>query len=429
MKKVVNIGLVGLGNIGSYFYKYFNNIRNEVFYKTGKRVVIKYVSAKNKRKKRNYLKNCIWVNNPNELAKKHDVDILVELIGGNSSYVKNLVLLALKNNKHVITANKSLIASYGHELSLTAQKRNVNLLFEASVAGGIPLIKFINEGLIGNKITKLCGILNGTSNFILSRMSKSEKNFKEVLIEAKNNGYAESNPLLDINGFDVFSKIKILSSLCFNNVIQNNKILLEGIEKIKRDDIVNADQLGYAIKLVGFTEIKKKSLFERVHPVLVKKNSYIANIDNALNAIIINANPIGQSILQGEGAGQGPTTSALISDLYSILNDDVKKGFGLSISLKKKIKPFNFLNHICSAYMRINVSDKPGVLSSLSKVLAKNKISIKRVIQIPNKKKNAANIVIISHHASEKNYQICINQLTKKKYVLERPTFIRIEII
>jgi len=426
MKKI-NIAVVGLGNIGSYFVKTVLKNRNNIAKKTGKIAVIKYISAKNYLKKRTFNKNkFIWKKNPLKVLS-HDVDVVVELVGGSSGIAKKLVFAALRNKKHVITANKSLISKYGDELAIIAEKNKVNLEYEAAVAGGVPIIRSLKDGLISNKINKIYGILNGTTNYILSSMEENKKSFVEVLEKAKKLGFAESNPVADLNGTDAAAKIKILSSIAYNKSISKNKILIEGIQHINLVDIKHSKALGYKIKLLAISEIKKNKLLERVHPCLVSKDSRIANINGVLNAIVIDGFPIGRSILQGEGAGPGPTTSSLISDLCSVLRGSTKYPFGVSYLNRKKISTFDILNRNLSSYLRINVKDQPGVLSSITKIFSKNKISIKNLIQVPDKKTKTASIAIITHENKEKNFKNLIKNLTKNKFVIRKPTFIRIE--
>ena len=398
----INLAIVGFGNIGSYFYKTLSkNIKN-IQVKTGKIPVIKYISTKNFKKKRKIkFPKSKWIKNPIDLVVKKDVNIIIELIGGSEGIAKKLVFSALMNRKHVITANKALMSKYGDQLSLIAERNKVNLEYEASVAGGVPVIRSIKEGLLANKIIKIYGILNGTTNYILSTMEESGKSFIEVLRKAQNLGFAETNPISDLNGSDAADKIKILSSISFNNKISKNKILTEGIQNITLTDITHAKNLGYKIKLLSISEIKNNKLIERVHPCLVNANSYIANINGVLNAIIIDGHPIGKSVIQGEGAGPGPTTSALISDLCSILRGNIKYPFGVSSLLRKKMSTFDISNHICSSYLRIDVKDLSGVLSSITKIFAKNKISIKNLIQVPDKKNKKASIAIITHATKE----------------------------
>ena len=340
---------------------------------------------------------------------------------------KKIVTLSLKNKKHVITANKALIAKHGNFLSILAEKNKVNLEYEASVAAGIPIIRSIKEGLISNKIFKLVGILNGTSNYILSRMEKTGKSFKDILNDAKKLGYAETNPISDLNGNDVAAKTRILSALCFKSLISKNKILINGIDNIESKDVINAKNFGYRIKLLGITEIKSNHIFERVHPALVDINSYMANINGIHNATIIKSYPVGQSIMQGEGAGPGPTTSALMSDLYSILRGNIKFPFIKPYKLRKKTKPFNYQKYSYSCYLRFEVKDRPGVLSSITKSLANYKISVERLLQIPNKKKHSASIIIITHKTLENKIFKCLKKINKNSYLIKEPTFIRVD--
>ena len=428
MLEKINIAIVGFGNIGSYFYKILEKNKTNIFTKTGKIPVVKYICARNIKKKRLIkIPRSKWINNPINLSLMDDVDIIVELVGGSEGVAKKLVFSALRNKKHIITANKALMAKHGDQLARLAEKNNVNLEYEASVAGGIPIIRSIKEGMVANKINKIYGILNGTTNFILSSMENSRKNFSEVLNKAKKLGFAESNSVSDLNGNDSAAKLRILSSIAFNKTISKNKILTEGIQNVNLTDILYAKKLGYKIKLLSISEIKKNKLMERVHPCLIPSHSYLANIDGVLNAVVIDGFPVGKSILQGEGAGPGPTSSALISDLCSVLRGNIKYPFGISSTLRKKIVKFDILRHLCSSYLRIEAKDLPGVLSSITKIFAKNKISIKNLIQNPDKKNKKASIIIITHENLEKNYNNLLSSLIKNKFVLKRPTFLRIE--
>ena len=428
MNNNVYIGILGFGNIGSYFYKTVKKNINKIYLKTGKKPIIKYISVKNFSKKRKIkIPNSQLTKNPMNLIWDKKISIIVEVVGGSDGIAKKIVFAALKNKKNVITANKALISKHGDKLGIIAEKNNVNLEYEAAVAGGIPIIKSIKEGLIANKINKIYGILNGTTNYILSNMEKNGNNFADVLLNAKKKGYAESNPTSDLNGTDSASKIKILSSIAFNTNISKNKILKEGIEKINQVDLRHAKTLGYKIKLLGISEIINNQLLERVHPCLVLKNSYIANINGILNAVVIDAFPVGKTVLQGEGAGPGPTTSALISDLCSILKGDTKLPFGVSYKKRKNISKFDPYKRLCSSYLRVEVKDLPGVLSSITKIFSKNKISIKNLIQVPVKKNNKASIVIITHKNLESRYSKLLSNLCRNKYVVKKPIFIRVE--
>jgi len=427
MKNNINIAVVGLGQVGSYLLNELNIKKKDIELKTGKKINVVAVSARNINKKRQFkIDKKIFFKDPSEIFNKKKVDILFEAIGQSDGISKKIVETALKNKIHVITPNKALISKHGNDLAKLAEKNNVNLEFEASVAGGIPVLRSIKEGLATNKISKVYGILNGTSNYILTEMENSNLNFPEVLKKAQKLGYAEpGNPKLDLNGFDAFAKVRILSALAFHSKISKYKCLMEGIEKIELKDIKIANQLDLRVKLLGISELKNNQLFETVHPCLVSKQSYIGNVNGVMNAVIIEGKPVGESILQGEGAGPGPTSSALLSDLLSILRGNIKNPFGVKVSKLKSLKAYNPNNYINSLYLRFEVKDKPGVLSQITNRLAKYKISIKRIIQTPDKKNNKATIVIITHKTSELNCSNCLSVFKKNKNILKNPILIR----
>tara|TARA_B100000941_G_C28470310_1_gene536022 strand:+ start:130 stop:1416 length:1287 start_codon:yes stop_codon:yes gene_type:complete len=426
MKKL-NIAIIGLGNIGSYLYKYLNKNKKILSKKNNCIPNVTYISAKNKKLNRGFkIDKSIWLDNYLDATKKKNVDLIVELIGGAEGPAKKLVFSALKNKKHVVTANKALIAKYGDSLSNIAEKNKVNLEFEASVCGGVPIIRSLKEGLIANKINKVFGIFNGTSNYILTSMEKENKSFNEVLRKAQKLGYAERNSSSDLNGDDVAAKLKILSSLCFNSFLNKN-IHVEGIKDIDEDDINYAKRLGYKIKLLGYAELIGKSIFQRVHPTLIRNSSYVGSIDGVLNAVIIDGNPVGQSIIQGEGAGPAATTSALISDISSILRGNVKFPFSISNKERKNLNFKKISERFFSAYFRFNVADKPGVLSNITQIFSKNSVSIKRLVQDPNKNKNSSSIIIITHPSKDNSLNKIIKAINKKSYVKKRSKLIRID--
>ncbi len=428
MKKIYNIAVVGLGQVGIYLLNELNHKKKNIEIKTGTKINVVGISAKNIKKKRKFkINKRIFYTNPFDILKKHKVDILFEAIGLSDGVSKKIVEKALKSKVHVITPNKALISKHGNYLAKLAEKNNVNLEFEASVAGGIPILRSIKEGLATNKISKIYGILNGTSNYILSEMENSNQKFNDVLIKAQKLGYAEpGNPKLDLNGFDAFAKVRILSALAFNSKISQYKCLMEGIEKIELKDIKIANQLDLRIKLLGITELKNNQLFETVHPCLVNKKSYIGNVNGVMNAVILEGKPVGETILQGEGAGPGPTSSSLLSDLLSILRGNIKKPFGIPFAQLKALKSYNINNYTNSLYLRFEVRDRPGVLSQITNRLAKYRISVKRLIQTPDKKTNKATIVIITHKTSEINSKKCLSIFKKNKNILKTPTLIRV---
>ena len=427
MKKI-NIALVGLGQIGNYLMNELNKKKNDIELKTGKKINIVAISARNINKKRKFrINKKIFYKNPLNIFKQKKIDILFECIGLSDGISKKIVETALKNKIHVITPNKALISKYGDYLAKLAEKNKVNLEFEASVAGGIPILRTIKEGLATNKINKVYGILNGTCNYILSEMEISKESFSNVLKRAQKLGYAEpGNPKLDLNGFDALAKIRILSSLSFNKNISKQKCLMEGIENIELKDIEIADQLNFKIKFLGITELINNKLFERVHPCLVKKDSYIANVSGVMNAVILHGEPVGESVLQGEGAGPGPTSSALMSDLLSILRGNIKFPFGVSSKKRKPISSYDLNKYSNSLYLRFEVNDKPGVLSQITQSLAKRNISVERLIQIPDHKNKKASIIIITHKTNESDANKCLKIFKTNSNILKVPTRIRL---
>ncbi len=423
----LNIAIIGLGNIGSYLFNYLNKNKNILSKKNNCIPNVIFVSAKNKKRKRKIkIKKKLWLKNYLDATKDKNVDLIIELIGGSEGAAKKLVFNALKNKKHVVTANKALIAKYGDKLAEIAEKNKVNLEFEAAVCGGVPIIRSIKEGLIANKINKIFGIFNGTSNYILSSMDKQSKEFDEVLNNAKNLGYAESNPSADLNGDDVAAKLKILTSLCFNSYLNNN-IHVEGIKNIDKIDISNANKLGYKIKLLGYSEQINNKIYQRVHPALIKKSSYVASIDGVLNAVIVDGKPVGKNIIQGEGAGPAATTSALVSDISSILRGNIKFPFSISNKERKRLKFENISKRSFSAYLRFEVLDKSGVLSNITNIFSNNNVSIKRLIQNPNKNKGISSIIIITHNSKDSSLNKIVKIIGKKIYVKKKPKLIRID--
>ena len=428
MKKVYNVAIIGLGQIGSYLYREILLKKSEIQKKTGKIINLVAISAKNKNKKRKFkINKKIFYKNPLKIISDNKVDIIFECIGLSDGISKKIVEKAISSRIHVITPNKALIAKHGESLSNLAIKNKVNLEFEASVGGGIPIIRTIKEGLATNKIRKIYGILNGTCNYILTEMEKTGDTFKSVLKKAQDLGYAEpGNPKLDLNGYDTLAKVKILSALAFNKKISKSNCLMEGIENIESKDFDMADQLNLRIKLLGITEIINNRLFERVHPCLVKKNTYIANVNGVMNAVILEGMPVGESVLQGEGAGPGPTSSALMSDFLSILRGNIKYPFSLPNEVREQVKIYDDANYENSLYLRFEVKDKPGVLSQITKNLAQNNISIQRVIQVPDARRKTASIVIITHETKQKNSNRSLKTLGKNINMLKKPVLIRL---
>ena len=428
MNRITNIAIVGLGQVGVYLYNELRLKKKEIEKKTGKKIKVVAISAKNINKKRQFpINKKIFYKNPIKIFSNEKIDILFECVGLSDGISKKIVEIALKKKINVITPNKALIAKHGDSLSKLAEKNKVNLEFEASVAGGIPILRTIKEGLATNKINKIYGILNGTTNYILSEMENSQEPFKKVLAKAQSLGYAEpGNPKLDLNGFDAFAKVRILSALAFNNRISKNKCIMEGIQNIELKDIKIANQLNLRIKLLGISQIIDDKLFETVHPCLVSKNTYIGNVNGVMNAVITEGKPVGNSVLQGEGAGPGPTSSSLLSDLLSILRGNLRYPFGIAFKNRKSIKPFNNDMYSNSLYIRFEVKDKQGVLSYITNRLSKYKISVKRIIQTPDRKSRSATIVVITHKTTEINVRNCLSIFKRNKNIFQIPALIRL---
>ncbi len=424
--KQFNIGIIGLGNIGLEVYRNIKKNASDIQKKTGFKLNVLKISAKNINKKRGikFSKN-ILEKNIYKIINNPKIDIVVELVGGSDGIAKKIIFESLKNKKHVVTANKALIAKHGDVLSILAEKQDVNLLFEAAVGGGIPIIRSIKQGLIANKLHHIYGILNGTTNYILTEMEKRNENFKNVLKDAQQLGYAESNPSADIDGFDAADKISILSSIGFGTQIINKGFLIEGIKNIEIEDIKFAKNLGYKIKLLAISEKIGNQVKQRVHPCLIPNNLDVANIDDVTNAIVVDGKPIGRTIYEGPGAGKGPTSSAVISDITSIMLGNDEFSFGLSPSAKKKMKLFNFDNHISKYYLRFLTRDVPGVLAKITSSLAKNKISIANLLQEPSKSNNA-NVMLVTHFSKEINVQKVLKNLSKQKKLFKKIVMIRV---
>ena len=424
--KVFNIGIIGLGNIGLEVYKNIKKNSSDIQKKTGFKLKILKVSARNINKKRgvSFTKN-VLEKDPFKIVRNPNVHIIIEMIGGADGIAKRVVFESIKQNKHVVTANKALIAKHGDELSILSEKYGVNLLFEAAVGGGIPIIRSVKQGLIANKLHHIYGILNGTTNYILTEMEKRNENFPNVLKDAQRLGYAESNPTADVDGHDVADKISILSSIGFGTKIINKGFVVEGIRNIEIDDIKFAGELGYKIKLLAIAEKIKNQIKQRVHPCLIPFNIDLANIDNVTNAVVVDGNPIGRTVYEGPGAGKGPTSSAVISDVTSIMLGGDEFSFGLSPSSKKKMKLFNFDNHQSKYYIRFLTKDVPGVLSKITSNLAKNKISIANLIQKPSVNRTA-NVMLITHSSKELNIQKVLKSLSKQNELFKKIVMIRV---
>ncbi|MAJ67927.1 MAG: homoserine dehydrogenase [Rickettsiales bacterium] len=358
-----------------------------------------------------------------QLLQYDNYDILVELIGGEDGVAKKIVFNALKKKKYVVTANKALISKYWKDLNKISNEMGVSIKFEAAVAGGVPIIKIINEFLVSNKISRIYGILNGTSNYILTKMLTSNKKFSEILKDAQSLGYAESDPTFDIDGIDTAHKLSILCSLAFDTNCDLKYIKSEGIRNIELSDLKYADSLGYKVKMLGISEQKGKEIKNYVFPCLVAKNNFIANVDDVYNGVVIESNFCKKSFFQGEGAGSFPTATSVISDILSIikLNEN-----SLKEQKKSDFKMSSVENRFGSYYLRFTTEDKPGVISGIANEFKKNNISMKSMLQKESQNKNSrsATIVITTHDCNEKNMILALAKINKMKFIKKKQSII-----
>jgi homoserine dehydrogenase len=435
----LKIAIAGLGTVGKGVYKILTDNAKIISERSGRKVEIVAVSSRDKSKNRGIdLGKIEWFENAVDLASLENVDVIVELIGGAKGVAHDLCKKAIKNGKHVVTANKALISKHGFELAELAEKHNVTIAFEASVAGGIPILKSIREGFAGNKFKKIFGILNGTCNFILTKMKNEGRGFRSVLEEAQQLGYAEADPTFDVDGIDAGHKLSILSALAFGIKPNFENVFCEGIRKITAEDIKYAGSLGYNIKLLGIACAKKvgnKTLLEqRVHPCLLEKSAQIGNIDGVLGAVFVDTDSFGKGLFVGAGAGELPTASAVVADIIDIASGRINKPFGVAAENLKDGSFSSIEDHEGEYYLRLRVKDQDGVLSSVTSILAKNKIGFEKVHQepitnekAPESKTKEADIILITHNAAEKLIRKSITALDAQKYLTEEPVLIRVE--
>ncbi|HLX78998.1 MAG TPA: homoserine dehydrogenase [Burkholderiales bacterium] len=432
--KPINVGLLGIGTVGSGTWDVLQRNASEIERRAGRAIQITRVADKDVKKAKALVKGKAKITaDAFEVVRAKGVDIVIELIGGYT-IAKDLVLEAIRNGKHVVTANKALLATHGNEIFKAAQKKGVMVAFEASVAGGIPIIKALREGLAANRIEWIAGIINGTSNFILSEMRDKGSSFGDALRNAQRRGYAEADPTFDIEGVDAAHKLTILSALAFGIPMQFLKAYTEGISKLTQEDIRYAEELGYRIKLLGITKRKNKGIELRVHPTLVPARRLIANVEGVMNAILVNGDAVGATMYYGAGAGSQPTASAVVADLVDITRlvtaDPGQRVPHLAFQpdrlAKDPILPIGEVE--TSYYLRMRVQDRPGVLADVTRILADSKISIDAMVQKePEEGQRRVDIVMLTHQAIEKNVNAAMAKIEKLPTVVGKVTRIRLE--
>jgi homoserine dehydrogenase len=432
--KPINVGLLGIGTVGGGTFTVLQRNAEEITRRAGRPIRITVVADRHLELAKKVTGGaCRLTDDAFSVVSDPEVDIVVELIGG-CGVAKELVLKAIANGKHVVTANKALLATHGNEIFAAAQKQGVMVAFEAAVAGGIPIIKAVREGLSANRIQWIAGIINGTTNFILSEMRDKGLSFDTVLKEAQRLGYAESDPTFDIEGVDAAHKITILSSLAFGIPMQFDKAYIEGISKLNAIDIKYAEQLGYRIKLLGITKHTPEGIELRVHPTLIPSKRLIANVEGAMNAVLVQGDAVGATLYYGKGAGAEPTASAVIADLVDVTRmhtaDPENRVPHLAFQ-PDQLSDLPILamdKVITSYYLRLRVQDKPGVLADITRILADEQISIDAVIQKePGEGEDQTDLILLTHQTREKRINAAIAKMEGLPVVAGKVTRLRLE--
>jgi homoserine dehydrogenase len=424
--KPLNIGIIGLGTVGMGLIKCLINNKNIIKSKSERVISIAAICAKNKNKKRDIdIGNLKWVQDPFDITDDKEIDVVVELIGGDENPSKSIVEKSLLNKKHVVTANKALIAKHGHYLALLAEEQQVCLNFEAAVAGAIPIIKAIKESLSGNVISKVYGVINGTCNYILTQMEKEEKEYTSIFKKAQQLGYVEKDPQLDVGGIDSAHKISILTTCAFGTRINFENVIINGIQNISLIDIKNAFSMGYKIKLMALALRSDDGIIQEVEPCLVPKDSIFGKLEGGTNLVMVEGDFSGRTYYMGPGAGSGPTASAVIADIIDIANGKKSCVFGMNANLLEL--PINKKKDFTSSfYLRFLLTDKPGTLAQLSSILGKYEISINRMNQLHHIGETAP-ILIVTHPTTKNLLKPAIEEINQLEICINEPVIIKIE--
>ncbi len=428
--KRINVGLIGFGNVGNALVKILKDKQSLLKEKTGTKIVLKKICDKNISSKRAIsIDKDKLTSNPNDILNDPQIDIVLELIGGIHP-AKEYIMEALNKGKYVITANKALLAEEGSQIFALVKERQKSIYFEASIGAGIPIIKSIKEGLVANKFLSIFGIVNGTSNFILSQMSNNNSTFEEALREARKKGFAELNPKLDIEGIDSAHKLILLVYLCFGRLVNLKDVFVEGISRISLADINYAREMGLSIKLLAIAKKSKDELEVRVHPTLIPERHLLSSVNGIFNAIYVSCDLVGNLLFYGPGAGRISAASAVLSDLVD-LTQDIKAGLfrpTLGIVPDTSIKRLRKISEIESRYyIRFIAIDKPGVLAKISGLLGKSGISIASVTQKERKKQKVVPVVMITHEVKEKDLRKALDNIDQLPIVKEKAVAIRME--
>jgi len=432
----VKVGILGLGTVGGGTVNVLKRNAKEITRRAGRAIDVVQAAARDITQPRICSTEGITLTDkPEELVNNPDIDIIVELIGGDT-LARTLVMQSIQNGKHVVTANKALIAKHGNEIFAAAQKKGVMVAFEAAVAGGIPIIKALREGLSGNSIEWLAGIINGTGNFILTEMRDKGRAFEDVLAEAQRLGYAEADPTFDVEGIDAAHKLTILASIAFGIPLQFDAAYTEGISQITREDVNYAQELGYRIKHLGVARRTAAGIELRVHPTLIPERRLIANVDGVMNAVLVKGDAVGPTLYYGAGAGAEPTASAVVADIIDVTrtltSDPENRVPHLAFqpdAISESVIPILPIEAIRTAYyLRMDVADKPGVLAELTRIIGDAGISIEAFIQKEAQTEDAdARLIILTHSVEERQMNQAIDQIEKMQVVHGKVTRIRVE--
>lgn len=430
----INIGLLGIGTVGGGTYTVLKRNQEEIARRAGRAIVVKMIADRDLDRARSFADHDVIVtDNAHEIVTHPDIDIVVELIGGQT-IAKDLILEAIAHGKHVVTANKALLANHGTEIFAAARAKGVIVAFEAAVAGGIPIIKALREGLTANRITWIAGIINGTANFILSEMREKGLSFDQVLDQAQKLGYAEADPTYDIEGIDAAHKITLMAAIAFGIPVQFSKVYTEGITQLTGEDIRYAEELGYRIKLLGITKRVEKGIELRVHPTLIPVRRLIANVEGVMNAIVVKGDAVGATLYYGAGAGAEPTASSVIADLVDVTRmqtaDPMHRvptlSFQPDLLSDTPVIPMEDVE--TSYYLRMQVIDKPGVMAEITRIVADNNISISAMIQKEaSSDSDKVSIIMLTHLTIEKNINAAIARIESLPVVTNKVIRIRIE--
>lgn len=428
MSNSIKVAVAGLGNVGVGVLKILQDHKELIAERAGRTIEIVAVSARSKDKNRDVdLSDYEWVDDATELASLEGVDIVVELIGGEEGIAYKLAKDTLENSKSLVTANKAMVAHHGAVLANLAQDNDVSLRYEAAVAGGIPIIKAIGEGLAANRLSLVYGIMNGTTNYMLSQMEATGKSYDVILEETDALGYLEADPALDLDGIDAAHKLAILSSVAFGTKTDFENVYIEGIRKIETIDIEYGKELGFRIKLLGITKYEDGALSQRVHPVMIDRNLPIANVMDGFNALVVDGDFIDRTFYQGRGAGEGPTASAVVADLIDIARGHNGPAFFKPASKLVEASPVSINQRKGAYYIRLHVQDEAGVIADITASIKQANVSVETMLQKGTQQDGTVYVVLTTHDTTETALKDALNRINELASVLEAPLSIRIE--